>query len=202
MSISSAASRAPPRSSIEALLKEMEAFHAQIVNLLETQVDSEKTDANDIGIGRHIQNSNTESINELEPRSENELGAKPEGNRRPRQEPIKAFPLAMVLKACPEISMYGPGGKVSSWRELMAAGVIIRSMLGVSPSAYQDACDVMGPENAAVTIACILQRSGHINSAGGYLRDLTARARRDEFSLGPVLMALLRANGDSERKAG
>jgi len=83
----------------------------------------------------------------------------------------------------------------------MAAAVVVRSMLGVSPSAYQDACEVMGPENAAATIACILERAGHINSAGGYLRDLTSKARRAEFSLGPVLMALMRANGTTGRKA-
>ncbi len=67
-------------------------------------------------------------------------------------------------------------------------------MLGVSPSAYQDACEAMGPENVAATMACILERAGHINSAGGYLRNLTDKARPGEFSLGPVLMALLRAN--------
>lgn len=31
----------------------------------------------------------------------------------------------------------------------------------------------MGPENAAVAIVCLLERAGHITSAGGYLRDLT-----------------------------
>jgi replication initiation protein RepC len=75
----------------------------------------------------------------------------------------------------------------------MTAAVVVRSMLGVSPSAYQEACEVLGPENAAVAIACILERAGHITSAGGYLRDLTAKARRGEFSLGPMLMALMRA---------
>ena len=80
----------------------------------------------------------------------------------------------------------------------MSAAVVVRSMLGVSPSAYDDACDAMGPENAAATVACILERVGHINSAGGYLRDLTSRTRRGEFSLGPVLMALLRSNGDMQ----
>ncbi|ASY71511.1 hypothetical protein ABIA24_005734 [Sinorhizobium fredii] len=106
----------------------------------------------------------------------------------------------MVLQACPEIAIYGPDGSVSSWRDLMAAAVVVRSMLGVSPSAYQDACDVMGPENAAAAIACILERQGHINSAGGYLRDLTSKARRGEFSLGPVLMALMRARGVQVRR--
>lgn len=57
---------------------------------------------------------------------------------------------------------------------------------------------MLGPENAAATIACILERGGHINSAGGYLRNLTERSRRGEFSLGPVLMALLWAHGGAE----
>ena len=94
--------------------------------------------------------------------------------------------------------MYGPDGAISSWRELMTAAMVVRSMLGVSPSANQDACDA---ENAAATMACILERAGHINSAGGYLRNLTDKARRGEFSLGPVLMALLRANPVIARSA-
>lgn len=47
----------------------------------------------------------------------------------------------------------------------------------------------------------ILERAGHINSAGVYLRDLTLKARRGEFSLGPTLMALMRASGTTGRKA-
>jgi replication initiation protein RepC len=72
--------------------------------------------------------------------------------------------------------------------------VVVRSMLGVSPSAYEEACEVMGQAGAAIAISCIYERGGHINSAGGYLRDLTAKAKRGEFSLGPMLFALLRAN--------
>jgi len=54
-------------------------------------------------------------------------------------------------------------------------------MLGVSPSAYEEACGILGAENAAAIMACILERAGHINSAGGYLRDLTRKAERAEF---------------------
>ena len=115
---------------------------------------------------------------------------------------LRPFPLGLVLQACPGIADYGPSGVIENWRELMAAAVVVRSMLGVSPSAYQEACEVMGPENAATVIACILERAGHINSAGGYLRDLTRRAERGEFGLGPMLMALARTNGASARKTG
>jgi replication initiation protein RepC len=129
------------------------------------------------------------------------------GETRLRSEGVggfghKPFPLGMVLSACREICDYGPGGAISSWRDLMGAAVVVRSMLGVSPSAYEEACAIFGPENAATIIACILERAGHINSAGGYLRDLTSRAERGEFSLGPMLMAQIRANGPGERRAG
>jgi replication initiation protein RepC len=66
----------------------------------------------------------------------------------------------MVPQACPDITDYGPGGAIASWRDFMATAVVVRSMLGVSPSAYQDACEIMGSENAAVAIAFILERQG------------------------------------------
>ena len=117
-------------------------------------------------------------------------------------EPMKPYPLALVLQACPEIVPFGPGGAIANWRDLMTAAVVVRSMLAISPSAYEDACLALGPENAATVLACILERSGHINSAGGYLRDLTRKAERGEFSLGPMLMALMRTNGVSAKRAG
>ncbi|TAT69998.1 replication initiation protein RepC, partial [Rhizobium ruizarguesonis] len=43
---------------------------------------------------------------------------------------------------------------------------------------------------------------GHINSAGGHLRDLTRRTENGEFAIGPMLMSLLRANSPVGRKAG
>jgi replication initiation protein RepC len=192
--------RAPSLPELTGLLEEMKMLQEEILNRLDLQQKVENNSTNAAHNGRHIQNSNTESLNELEPSSENEQGARPSRNHDQKNLPLKAFPLGIVLRACPEISTYGPGGAIGSWRDLMAAAVTVRSMLGVSPSAYQEACEAMGPENAAVTIACILERAGHINSAGGYLRDLTSKTERGEFSLGPALMALLRANSD--RRAG
>jgi replication initiation protein RepC len=115
---------------------------------------------------------------------------------------LKPFPLGMVLSACPDIMNYGPGGHVTNWRDLMSAAIVVRSMLGVSPSAYEEACGILGPENAATVIACILERAGHINSAGGYLRDLTRRAERGEFSLGPMLMAQMRGQVGHKARVG
>jgi replication initiation protein RepC len=59
---------------------------------------------------------------------------------------------------------------------------------------------VMGEAEAAVVVACLLQRSSTIQSAGGYLRELTRKAGEGEFSLGPVLMAQINA-GNRERRS-
>ncbi len=192
--------RTPSLQDLQDSLETIETLRQTVLNLLENKLNSEKLGTNDIGFGCHIQNSNTESITEIEPRGKEQhedSAVSSEGHC----EPTRTFPLGMVLRACPEITNYGPCGSVSTWRELIEAATIVRSMLGVTPGAYRNACEIMGPENAATMMACIFQRAEHINSAGGYLRDLTARAQRREFSLGPVLMALLRANGGTQKEA-
>ncbi|MUZ74474.1 replication initiation protein RepC [Agrobacterium vitis] len=203
--------RYPNRAQVESTLDEMELLREEVLNILETQLKTENMHGNAIQDACHIQNSNTESIYELEPCSRKQQGESladepptkngPNGRLNTKPEPIKAFPLGMVLRACPQIADYGPGGRIEHWRELMKAAVVVRSMLGVSPSAYEEACNAMGPENAAVAVACILERSNFIKSAGGYLRDLTRRAERGEFSLGPMLMALIKANDGGHRRS-
>ncbi|MGO8090991.1 plasmid replication protein RepC [Rhizobium leguminosarum] len=221
--------RTPTAAQLELLLHELEALRTDILNRLEIRVKSAKQRGNANYNERHIQNSNPESTSELEPGFETKQGAMAEQDKgreaetleegrgeaaQSRQEEsrqsggrndgggLKSFPLGLVLQACPEILAYGPDGVIRNWRDLMAAAVIVRSMLGVSPSAYEEAANVMGPENAATVMACILERGGHINSAGGYLRGLTRRSEKGEFAIGPMLMALLRANAPAGRKAG
>ncbi|AGB75720.1 MULTISPECIES: plasmid replication protein RepC [Rhizobium] len=188
--------RSPTMSEVTSTLSDMELLRGEIINLLEKQQKIENYSTNDAHSERHIKNSNPESFNELEPDFRTKLEAISRKTDERQKEPMRIFPLALVLKACPEISSYGPAGVISNWRDLMSAAIVVRSMLGVTPSAYQQACETMGPENAAVTMACILERSGHINSAGAYLRDLAGKAKRGEFSLGPILMALLRTNAE------
>jgi replication initiation protein RepC len=214
--------RKPTVTQIEATLDEMELLREEVINRLEMLMKTQKQSGNPYQNERHIQNSNPEIITESEPSFETKQGAKSEiaigreikpqgrhedeadllGKRSEAGEHagLKSFPLGLVLQACPQISDYGSGGTIGNWRDLMSAAVVVRSMLGVSPSAYQDACSVMGPENAATVMACILERGGHISSAGGYLRDLTRRAEKGEFALGPMLMALLRANGSAAKR--
>ena len=134
------------------------------------------------------------------------LAFKKAGRRRQSQishrtvPPEKTYPLGMVLSACPDIVDYAKGG-IANWRDFLATAAVVRPMLGISPSAWEEAQMVMGDTQAAIVIACLLQRSSAIQSAGGYLRELTRKAGAGEFSLGPVLMAQINARTRERRTA-
>ena len=106
----------------------------------------------------------------------------------------------MVLEACPDIVDYAKGG-ISNWRDLLVVAAVVRSMLGISPSAWEAAQSVMGELPAAIVVAAILQRGAAITSAGGYLRELTRKAEVGEFTLGPMLMALIGSRKREMRRA-
>lgn len=118
----------------------------------------------------------------------------------PERMPDRTYPLGLVLDACPDIIDYSRGG-ISNWRDFQAAVAVVRPMLGISPSAWFDAQSVMGEGEAAVVVAAILQRGEAITSAGGYLRGLTRKAEAGEFSLGPMLMALIGSRKRERQRA-
>ncbi|MEO5326400.1 plasmid replication protein RepC [Mesorhizobium sp. CC13] len=184
---------------LEAIAADLAGVREEVDNILNSHMNAQNLDGNESRNGWQQSDSNTNSIFELEPAFEK---AKGEGETRPNPvEPPRGFPLGLVLKACPDIVDYAPTG-IANWRELMATAAQVRGYLGISPSAYVDALDVLGQENTAIVIACILQRAQHISSAGGYLRSLTEKARTGAFSVGPMLMSALKTNGAASRMAG
>lgn len=118
------------------------------------------------------------------------------GNEVDHHSP-QAIPLGLVLKATPSICDYGPDA-IHTWESLVEAADIVRPMLGITLDAWQRACRIMGPESAAVTMACILQRHGTILRPGGYFRSLTDKAEEKGFPPGPMVMALLRCDNHRE----
>ena len=184
---------------LEPIVGDLAAIREEVDILLDSHMNVEDSNGNANRNERQYSNSNTDSHIEFEPALE-KSGTAAEHKPAP-QEQLKGYPLRFVLKACPEIIDYAVDG-IASWRDLMAVAAQVRGYLGVSPSAYEDACHVMGPENAAIVVACILQRAQHINSAGGYLRALTQKATAGEFTVGPMLMAAFKSNGATARMTG
>jgi replication initiation protein RepC len=195
--------RSAPRQLIEDICCDLHGLYTEILEVLESFAKTQNPDANESHSGRHIQNSNPDSIFESEDRSrnKNEAGGSAAETDNVRSLPKRELPLGIVLDACPNLRELTQGGEIRHWRDFLAAAELARPMLAISPSAWRDACEVMGEQHAAITLAAIYQRSDQINSAGGYLRSLTDKARDGKFSTWPMIMALLRAKLDADKSA-
>jgi replication initiation protein RepC len=147
-----------------------------------TAVKTEKSRGNDSQNERHNQSSDSylkesESCNEQE-----ENRTFPPGD--------DDLPLQTILAAAPEITSYA-SEPIRSWGDLTRMADFLSPMLGIEPAVWQNARRTMGPEPAAVTLACILQRRDHIRRPPAYLRSLTSKAAKGAFSPGPMVRALL-----------
>lgn len=176
-------------SDVESLRDQVQTLLRDVRLALST---TEEMDGSDGVNERHYQNSNKDSY-DSEPCLET---SKDSADGDLAETPVSVdrtlpnIPLALVLKACPDIQDYQPD-RPRHWHELVALAGFVRGMVGISPDAWEGAQRVMGQENAAITVASMLQRISEIRNPGGYLRALTRKAEADGFSPGPMVMALL-----------
>ena len=192
--------RTATREDLEETAEALASLADDVLNLLENQIKTTNMSANESQNERHKQNSNPNSPIELEPSLRKGWAARAAPEAEPKVAAERAYPLGMVLSACPDIVDYAKGG-ISHWRDLLAAAAVVRGALGISPSAWEEAQAIMGETQAAIVVACLLQRSSSITSAGGYLRELTRKAGAGAFSLGPILMAQINARNRDRKSA-
>ena len=167
---------------IAGIRDELEARLATIAKRIETA----EMGGSDNQTDRHLQNSDTDV-------TDSEWGEEVTGSNPEPQEPeTTRLPLGLVRKACPELALYA-GGEIVSWPQLVTAARRVSPMMGVTPSAWAEAENAMGPPAAAVTLACMLERMDRIRSPGAYLRSLSRKAAEGAFSPGPMVMSLLKA---------
>jgi len=193
------------RADLEALEGELKAALDMARDALEPS-GTEDMSTSDVQNEQHYQNSNTDShdselgfekakaqadgtvrtVNQVSTEiEEDEPDTGDPNDKRPN------LPLGLVLSTCGEIQTYAEG-KIRHWHELVRAADLVRPMMGISPSAWDEARRAMGPEEAAVVVAAMLERFGDIRSPGGYLRHLSQKAAAGAFSSGPMVMALMR----------
>lgn len=191
--------------------EDLEALAASILKHLELFANSPKTSANESQFERHKQNSNSD-LYESEPAFEKDrdepeapdLTGDPLAVSAPIERASIGTPLGMVLEACPDILDYAGGGEgrgqdaagrsepaIRNWSAFLKTASLVRAMLGISPDAWRDAVEIMGEVDAAIAVAAILQKGDEVRFPGGYLRALTEKKREGNFSVGPILMALI-----------
>lgn len=195
---------------LEAIAGDLEGFAGEILRHLELFANSTNSSVNESHSERHKQNSKSD-LGESEPAFEkarsDERQPDPETYRLAQAglaregeaaaaRPSLGTPLPMVLEACPDILDYIPGqegqrASPPSWAEFLKAAELVRAMLGISPDAWRDAVETMGQADASIVVAAILQKGDEVRFPGGYLRALTEKKREGQFSVGPILMALI-----------
>ncbi|EDZ45017.1 RepC2 replication protein [Rhodobacterales bacterium Y4I] len=105
--------------------------------------------------------------------------------------------LTTVLRACPEVQSYYPGG-LRSWQDADRIAEKLSPMMGIAMPVLSDARAAMGRRDAATAVMCILEKLGTIRSPGAYLRRLAQKARAGQFSTKPMLDALLQRGAGAE----
>jgi len=178
---------------------DLEALLDQARNIIDGP-ETEKMNTNDARSERHHHNSNKESI-DLEPALEKSgaaVGVPDVNTDEPIADvdehdtrPLPKIPLHLVIAACPSLKTFYQG-EIRHWHQLFDAARHVRPAMGVSASAWEEAQRFMGPEQASIVVAAMLERFEDIRSPGGYLRALTAKAAAGEFSCGPMVIALIR----------
>ena len=177
---------------------DLEALLDQARNIIDGP-ETEEMNTNDARSERHHHNSNKESI-DLEPALE-KSGAAAGVPDVDTNEPVAdvdeqdtrhlpKIPLHLVIAACPSLKTFYQG-EIRHWHQLFDAACHVRPAMGISASAWEEAQRFMGPEQASIVVAAMLERFADIKSPGGYLRALTAKAAAGEFSCGPMVMALI-----------
>lgn len=177
---------------------ELEALLDQARNLIDGP-ETEEMNTNDDRFERHYHNSNTDPI-DLEPALKKggaAAGAPDEDTEAPGAgveeadtRSLPKIPLHLVIAACPSLKTFYQGD-IRHWHQLFDAACHVRPAMGISASAWEEAQRFMGPEQASIVVAAILERFSDIRSPGGYLRALTSKAAAGEFSSGPMVMALM-----------
>ena len=177
---------------------DLEALLDQARNIIDGP-ETEEMNTNDARSERHHHNSNKESI-DLEPALE-KSGAATGVPDVDTNEPVAdvdeqdtrhlpKIPLHLVIAACPSLKTFYQG-EIRHWHQLFDAACHVRPAMGISASAWEEAQRFMGPEQASIVVAAMLERFADIRSPGGYLRALTTKAAAGEFSCGPMVMALI-----------
>ncbi|MBA8840577.1 replication initiation protein RepC [Ochrobactrum sp. RH2CCR150] len=186
-------------SEMTAILNDLTTLRSEIDNTLIHRDNAAEMSANHAQNERHHIESLPESYFESQNFKKNDLKEPSPQSSLPTLhtsccQPTQSISLDTVLRAYPDIIEYGSKG-ITSWRDLIDATKIVSTFLGITQSAYRDACEVLGMEGTSATIAGILQRVTEIGSAGGYLRSLTQKARAGEFSVAQMLLVQLKTNG-------
>ncbi|KQQ19145.1 replication protein C [Methylobacterium sp. Leaf123] len=130
----------------------------------------------------------------------NEPSSKPCSKVSPRRDAERAvIHPALVAAACPVAAEFG--FELRTEPDLIDAGRSMRGSIGAHPSAWSEACEALGPLQAAALVVMVAQmhddetsgrRKSEIRNPGGYFRHLMRLSADGRYSIPAELMTMRR----------
>jgi replication initiation protein RepC len=146
----------------------------------------------------HIETKPSESIN----RNLEQVASGEAGLVESPSLPSDIVSVELTVQACPCLLEYVEPPRTEV--DLVAAGRVLRSTLGASPTVWSEACDLIGPLKAAAAVCLVLQLyendaasgSPRIRNPGGYLRSVVRMVADGRMNLRYEMMTLIRKRGE------
>lgn len=178
---------------LTAHLLELRQIEQEASNLLLNNHLSEQSSTTDARIQRHIQKTDIESLY-VEEAEETETPARPTNGSRSAR-PVRRHAPEQIARAFPTLVEHAKTGRISDWRDVHDAADMARQALKISRFSYERAFAVMGPDDAAATIAYILKKGASVTSPGAYLTQLTKQFEKGKYSVSDTISrSLLRTH--------
>lgn len=174
--------RNPTLSQLTEKLSETQQLREEADALCIKSGEALESGANGNEIRRQIQSTSLESLFKEEvPREE-----MPAFNSAISSETVtsahEGITFDQIRRAYPSLVDYGPSRAISSWPDFERAVETVKKSFQITPNGYEKACEIMGHDNVAITIAYILQRGTKVDSAGAYLHALAKLYRDGKYS--------------------
>ncbi|MHA7777917.1 plasmid replication protein RepC [Roseibium sp. M-1] len=118
---------------------------------------------------------------------------RPSGADFQRSASLDAVSISLLESACTAVQS-DFGLSLTSWPELLSAAEVMRVGIGLSESAYAQACGRLGRQAAAAILAVVAEKAlrdpEKISSPGGYFRACCDRAAEGKLALAKSLFGL------------
>lgn len=132
--------------------------------------------------------------------SKGEISDSKEQWRASISEELGRISWKQVLNACSDRfkAQFPVHDRPLAWSDIVDAAADMLPVLDISKSAWWDACSTLGRHGAAICIMIIDQKaqaldpSDRVRNPGGYLREMTVRAKKGELNLHGSVFGLLK----------
>lgn len=142
--------------------------------------------------GRHLQNTNKESIHFVFSKTKN-LSQETNDCGKAQRQPLNLPTLVQCKESLKASCDFAPH-MIENWDDLHRHAQMLSPMIGIEAKQMMQAMQIMGPLPASVSVLCLVQLAEKLHRPAAYLQRLIQRAMNGTFSLSGLLRAAEKMN--------